>query len=586
MATTAGQVDVGWLQLSARVTDFATRLTPRRDLIVSVVPGGAVAPGSFSPSQAQIVLDGSILVQPGTDLNTINLHDPASRARHAVLTGCLAHETGHADHTHPRGPQPSHIATWSALLEEPRMEAQVVRGDPVTRPWLRSAVAHIIGDAEPATADEAARLLVLIGGRLLGEVLDESTAPDLDSVLAPTLTAEQIAVVSEATAQAVELANGDIIGLTRCAERIATVMDTPRTGPECSMNTSLGHADQDGATPGDGNASANNAHTDPGAGNAHTDPGVGGATGDRTAGELGEALAAIAEGAATEMAAAAGILAPTFAATAQKAAVQHRAAAIAQSAAQAQLTHHHSTARRATPAELAQSRRLNEALSKAAYRGHDKTLVRSTTPPGRTRTSELVRRQSQRATGATVTATPWQRTRRRERPQPALTVAIAADISPSQDNVTDPVAVAAWMLTRAAHDRGGDTATVTWHSTNAVLPATGGGSTIHIPTTDGGSDGLPGALRALDGLLHLTATQNVRVVAIITDAALPNAPEINREVAQLITAGVRVLWLNSNPGSTYAITPPPGVIVADLSDANQLATTISAAAVEALAAAR
>ncbi len=67
-------------------------------------------------------------------------------------------------------------------------------------------------------------MLVLVGGRLLGGVLDASDDLNLDDVCGEWLTAEQVAVVAEATAVAVELADGDIAGLVQQAERIAAVM--------------------------------------------------------------------------------------------------------------------------------------------------------------------------------------------------------------------------------------------------------------------------------------------------------------------------------------------------------------------------
>ncbi|MFC0313559.1 hypothetical protein ACFQNE_03155 [Gordonia phosphorivorans] len=625
--TIATGTAAAWMIRSSELTGLVDRLAIRRDLLVKITDRKVAAPGMFEPAKATITLDAAVAV-PGIDPGAVTFRTSTDLARYPVLAGILAHETSHADHSF-WDTAAGRDWSWIKALEEPRIETVMARLNPQTRLWMQASVAHILGSQAPQNATEAARLLILVGGRLLGGVLDPDPALDLDAVCAPFLTAEQIAVIATATATAVELADGDTAGLQACAAAIVATLtpDTAERGDETgdgapsdgdgtggdSDSPASGTAGQGGtatnpqATPGDGASdTASGDAGDPAPGGsgqptelghgdcANTSPaataGSGGqGTGrqadsaDDAATALLDALQNAADRAAATMKAAAGLTAPTATAQAKHRAARARARTISAAAADARRRRHNVSFRAPTAAERAARERLRAALRKAADRGVDVSTVAHTTPPGQLNMRGLVHRQAQRATGQTVTATPWTSTRRRRRPQPSLTVAIAADISPSQDHVTDPVGVAAWLLNVLTRDRGGQVETVTWHRTAAQLPI-GRGNEIPVATTDGNSRGLPDALHALDGMLHLTATDGARLAVVITDADLPNGDVICGELQRLLDAGVKVLWLLSQPPNNYCryVTPPAGVTVATITDPNTLADTIAAAAVTAL----
>jgi hypothetical protein len=299
--------------------------------------------------------------------------------------------------------------------------------------------------------------------------------------------------------------------------------------------------------------------------------------------QLARALTQVADDAADDMRAAAGILGPSVNTQARTAAARTRAKTVAIAAQRARRTTHPVSDRAPTSLEQQHVTRLIKRMRRAADRGVDVTRERAQTPPGALVTSELVQRAAQRAMRSTVTATPWERTHRRERPQPKLTVGIAADISPSQDAVVDQVGVVAWMLNRVAQDRGGQVTTVTWHSSVAVLPTNRGG-TVPVAETGGESDGLPEALRALDGMLNLAGGRMPRLVVVITDAQLPNGDQVYAEVGRLIASGVRVLWLvdRYKPNSERYVAPPRGVTAAIITDPDRLSEVIGDAVVAAL----
>lgn len=575
-----------WLTRSSELTGLVDRLAIRRDLLVSITDDPVRAPGVFMPSSALITLDAKVLL-PGLDPATITFRTTTDLSRYGVVAGVLAHEAGHADHT--IWPKTGLLhEQWVRLLEEPRIESVMARRLPHTRIWMQASVAHILGAVDPTDEMSAARVLILLGGRLLGGVLDPHEDLDLDAICAPFLTPEQIAVITEATATVVDLADGDTEGMQACAARIATVM--PGAPPsDDHLPGSEGTPVQSGpdvSNPAESNGDLSGQQSQPAAPGASMDaipmarPGAEGDQSANTAANI--ALNAVARDAARAMQAAAGTLEPSPQAQLRHRAAHRQQALIARAASAARRNRHSVRFRAPTVSERKAREKLRAALRRAADRGVDVTHTAHSAPPGNLDMAALMQRHAQRAIGVTVTAKPWSTRRRTPRPQPELLVGIAADVSPSQDAVTDPVGVAAWLLSTLTRDRGGKVAAVTWHRTTAALPV-GRGDQVPIASTGGDSSGLPEALRALDGLLHLTGSNQARLVVVITDAALPNGDEICGEVQRLLDAGVKVMWLISGHyGRVREVKPPAGTLVDRISDTTTLAETITAAALAAL----
>lgn len=587
-AATSSTTDRSWDQVSRSMTAIADELATRQDLIVRLYAGGVRAPGVFEHTTARISIDASRVFPNGIDPRTLDFTDPRHRAQAPIALGVLSHETSHAEHSPIlAGGQPQ-ATEWATVLEEPRIESIMARTHPHTRQWMQASAAHLIGTRAPDSTAEAARLLVLVGGRLLGGVLDEDPSLDLDAACAGWLTPEQVAVISEATNIAVDTADTDTEQLLRQGQRIA---DTLGDQSPPQHDDGLDHSPASmGDTTGDAGSSSDRQGTrQPGSGGG-TSPAPSDATAtpptpsDAAGRQLVRALEKASSDAATNMQAAAGLLRAGPETEKRRAEQSARAAQVAASARKARTTRHQVTYRRPTAADQRQLRDLMRRMRRAADRGVDVTRVRETAPPGATNSSELLRRAAQRANGARPTATPWSRTVRRQREQPRLTVGIAADISPSMDDQVDQVGVATWMLGQVARERDGKTATVTWHSTAAHLPTQVGGG-IPVATTGNASSGLPAALQALDGILGLTRDNSARVVAVITDAKLPNPDAVYAETRRLIAAGVLVLWLIANPRPSSAhMQPPPGATTAVITDPSRLSEVIASAALKALAA--
>ncbi|WP_072814624.1 hypothetical protein [Rhodococcus zopfii] len=538
-----------WRQLGSRLTDWVDTLTPRRDVLVSVLPhhpGSGQPAGVFNHRTARITLDATQAMPGRPDPDRIDLRDERDRARFPVLTGVLAHEAGHATHTSRRYGLSGAVAEWAALLEEPRMEGRVAAGNPQARRWLQASALHLLGQVDPTSTDHAARTLVLLGGRVLAGVLEGESLPDLDAVLAPWLTAEQIAVIAEQTDRAVAAVDGDTATITAAAEKIASLF-----GDDA--------AEGEGTDDGDDDCGAHH-----------------GAPGD---GPLAAALTAVAVAAARGLRAAAGIVDPSPAAVAARAARQAHTAQAVEDQRAARQGLHESRRRRPTADDHKHAKVLTRSLESAALRAVDVTRTPSSTPPGRLRTSQLVRRQGQIHARVRPTATPWENTRRRTVDTPSLVVGVALDISGSMEPFAAPAAVAAWALARAVRQVGGKAATVTWNHTAAMLPVTAVSGSVPVPSIGGGSTGLPAAMRVLDRELALSRDQGARMVVVVTDGDLPNDAVVREEAEGLIAAGVRILWLVTEDGG---MTPPTGAEVAVIEDPSRIGQLIGAAAVTAL----
>ncbi|WP_137726185.1 hypothetical protein [Prescottella subtropica] len=534
--------DTVWRQLSSRLGEFVDTITPRRDLVtvigVDATPDvdGYRPAGLFDHTTATITVDAAQVLSPGDDPDRIDLRDPRDCARYPVLAGVTVHEVGHATHTARRLGMPRRAAPWVALLEEPRMEGRVVAGNVRTRTWLQAAAVRLLGDTTPRTAGEAARLLILVGGRVDAGVYDRDDLPDLAAAAAPFLTGEQIGVLVQQTRVAVGLDDGDIDGLTGCAVAIADVMEASDQVDDCDDDV-VDHGGDDGGGSGV-SVQVNEMCTDSEMRTEiHTD-------GNN---DVAAAVAAMTRRAVAAVQAAENL---TVTSTAEQqrrdtTAQLHRDTAAAGRASRAHVHRH--TVRRPTPDELRQSARLNRLVAGAADRGATMTTVTRTTPPGRLRMRELVRREGQLAAGTRLSATPWSHTSYRDVDTPPVTVGIAIDNSPSMAPVLDSAAAAAWMVRRATRPRGGDSTAVTWNSDAAILPHETRGGAIHVPEPVGGSDGLPAALLALDAHLQLSRGDGPRLVTVISDADLPNPDEAEQHLRRLAATGTRLLWLIPGP---------------------------------------
>ncbi len=529
-AAPGGDHTPAWRKLSLRLGAFVDTITPRRDLLAVIGPGateifdGQRPAGMFDHSAATLFVDATQVLAAAADPDRIDLRDPRDCARYPVLAGVTAHEVGHATHSARRGTMPKRAAMWASLLEEPRMEGRVVAENPRARSWLRASATHLLGPINARSADEAARMLILVGGRIDAGVYEHSDLPDLTALAGRFLSDEQVDVLVTQIRIAVGLPDGDVEALVRCAHTIADVMSSEDAEDDGGDELVEHGSDDVPVSTGSNDHAAASADAD-------------------VEEELAAALAAMARRSVDQLRYAENVTALTSRAQHRRDLRRELAAQTTAAGAAARARTHRHSARRPTAAETQQSARLTRLLTRAADRGTYVRTIAQAAPPGRMNTRELVRREGQLAAGVTPTAAPWSSKRRRVVDVPPLTVGIAVDTSPSMEPVLEAAGVAAWMVRRAVRSRGGDAETMTWNSDAAVLQVNPDNRRVLLPACEGTSEGLPEALLALDARLHLTAGTGPRLVVVISDGDIPNHHIVEQHLRRFTTSGAAVLWL-------------------------------------------
>lgn len=194
--------------------------------------------------------------------------------------------------------------------------------------------------------------------------------------------------------------------------------------------------------------------------------------------------------------------------------------------------------------DTARARAMEVAIRQAQYREVIKTSTASLTPPGRMSMRAMVAREGQVAARQQITAKPWAQTHRRVVENPPITLAIATDISGSMDAYQREVGSFSWAFAQAIRRNQGKVGALAWDSCSHhyIKPGTLL-DTIPYYSNGGSSEGLPSAISALDSMMNLSFGEGVRMLAIITDGALPNNADIQNKINILHGYGVHVLWI-------------------------------------------
>ncbi|WP_329521839.1 hypothetical protein [Spirillospora sp. NBC_01491] len=570
-----------WLRLSAAFTDAVTDLTEREDLTVRCAPGlGGGAPGCFIPALATIELDGAHLGQyPGT----CDPSRPSDRHRYPALWGVLVHEAAHAAHSRWTVPDgvPTAAVEVAMALEESRIEVAQIRRRPADRPWLRASAAHLVladfttrspggtgpagTPAGPPAATLSAAMTPWDAGRAAALLLARTDA----GILNPAETASLSATVTT------------VLGASRLSALSALWHIAHVTGDEdAETMIDLGHR------------WCRIIGTDPGRPAPAPSPGTPGADGDPS--PLAEAIGA----ALTAVGAAAGPPAvPTSASSADRAADERRREQAARQAAEGAARRVFSatgtdTGRRGptaitgtrapSPDEQAAARRLARRLRAAAHRDRVTSTSTSPTPPGRLRMRGALAADAQRAAGVTPTAEPFTRSTRRHVPAPPLRIGIACDVSGSMRRLADPVASAAWIISRAAsHVPDAVSATVIFGA--KVRAVTRPGQTpaqVSMFSASDSTEDFVEAVDALDSALDLTRPGAARLLVVVSDGRFkpPQLVTGQKRVDRLSAAGCSVLWLALSDRADAM----DGAHLVALTDPAAAADAIGAAATRAL----
>lgn len=199
-------------------------------------------------------------------------------------------------------------------------------------------------------------------------------------------------------------------------------------------------------------------------------------------------------------------------------------------------------------------------LRRSRYRAPAISTRPSALPPGRLHMAEVVRREAQRAAQVPLTARPWRQSSRRTVEQPPFRVGLSWDISSSMLPLHTAMADLVWALSWAAAWSGGTVASAAWNS--RVAPLTWPGRVpgrVLEPDCGGGSGGCAESIRALDGVLGLSAGDGARLLVVVTDGAIGNRRLVHAEISDLVRSGTRTVWVTPKVDPR---TPPDAVNLA------------------------
>jgi hypothetical protein len=199
-------VPEAWLPATAAATQFAIKISGRRDLAVKVAPGFAKAAGTamFSPHLAEIEVDSDVMM-PGIKPEDVNLADDLFRARCRLFVGSLVHESAHARYTRwvpvdlfaEDMPFNKRKVDVLVALEESRIEKRMLNRYPVQREALGAIVFDLLGKDFKVSDDPygASMAAALVLARVDSASITEAEAKPFRAIVAEKLDADTLAVL-------------------------------------------------------------------------------------------------------------------------------------------------------------------------------------------------------------------------------------------------------------------------------------------------------------------------------------------------------------------------------------------------------
>ncbi len=539
-------------ELTADLTRTVTALIDRRDVIVALDPALPVD-GQFNAATAQIAINLDRICAPDTVA--------ALQSRSVTITdverlhGVLAHEAGHAAHTSIR-PLPPHLVDWVELLEEPRIEAAILRRRPELASPLAAAAAPAVGTAAPTEAVAAIETLILVGGRITAGVF--TTTADYTAMLDAARTildADDVAAIDVLAATALQIPDDDLPAMVRAAQQLFDIAS--RYGAAGRAGTTVHHVtgrespdvdDSDDPTPDSGGAeeSSQADNDDRGAtGSDDPDGGNAPASDDAQQAELAGATAPAAlksEQHVQEVPTAYIDGDPKFFSSTVTGRADDWFTVRA-------LPDEASSHRPVTSTDRSSVRALQSWLVGHSSEAPVETVVGSRLPRGRLNTTELMRASAQQELGLAVTATPWRRRRTVEHPTAPLELGIICDRSQSMSRHLEAVATVAWTLQHSIVGTRGRSRAWVFGADAHVLPEQRG-DRITIPAVDANTLAL---LPAIVDYQRWARPENAaKVLIIISDGALYGDP-VRDQLARLATTGVKIIGITPRPTAIEAL---------------------------------
>lgn len=514
-------VDPAWKAWNDAWTRQIETLTGLRGLRVVVAPGaGGGAPACYYPDHRRVEIDSA---QLGDNPEVTDPAKPRHKKTVATGYGLLVHEAGHAAHSLWTTPEdtPPVVADVAGQLEEARAEYRQRGRRSADRRWLRHTVTTLL---LPHTAEvddlwHAGQLAALLLARVDARILTSKDVRAVRAAVTAVAGRKRLRRLRELWRQALECGDRDATTMIQIAWRWCYALDIdPIRQPDVPR----------------------------------PDPG-------EFAGRLAAALLEY-------LAAALGITPAELAHT--------------------QITNRHAapatwTRRDPTDEETEAAQRLAARLRHARTQHREVAATPVPVPPGRLRTRQAITADAQAAAGMIPTAQRWQRRTTVPPRKPVLHLAVLVDVSRSMRKYQKPLSTAGWILAHGARRNEAVTTTIAFGSTATLLvaPRQRPAEVLDMQTA-GGTTAFSEAVKLADRLLDLRKRHTIRMVAVVSDGALPNKPAAQKLITTLHRAGCAVLWLRpaGRAGHTFANTTTIHV-----ADPVQAVDEICTAAVTALA---
>jgi hypothetical protein len=549
-------------------TDIVVRVGSRTSAVSGRDPAtgeARYAPGVWWPGEAVVELD-STWVEPGADVESLDLTDVSTLVGFGVFHGVALHEAGHVSHTDwtqegwsALSPE---VRTVVGMLEDSRMEFQRVKARPSAIRWLRMALHRILLD-ELADIDvscwDVGRVAALILARADVGVFTFDEAAPIEERVIERVGADALAALRSLWQEAHECADGDLDALADVARRWC---DTLAELDDDDDN------DDDDEGEGEGEGWADLADL----------------VKEIAESEAGTFRVEIAEERSAVEAQRRRDKADAIVAARREAAVEAAIEAGRKLFAEPTSDEHHPGLkgwREPSGAERIAAVDLAEALQERIVTPPGRVKECRTTPPGRLRTRGMLKGAAQRSLGLPDTAEMWEGTKVVHHPPLRLKVALAVDRSGSMCDAIDAICGASWVTADACRRVDGEFAAALFGAQAEPLCAPGTiPAQVPVLRADAPYEAIGDALESLRGALDLNDRTAVRLVVIASDAEWVDPAQNRkglRQIGELTEAGCTVIVMHSDSDVDRSHGCP--VIVFD---PDEFATTLNAVIVDAI----
>lgn len=467
-----------WRALSEAQTAVAATRTggmPLTVLTAPDAPGGP--PGVCAVKAARIMLDGGMLPVAPDQL------DPLANKEHmralGTMHGVLLHECGHAVHTPEDRDElrdtEGRVFECVTLLEELRMESQVIRSRPEDAKWLRVASKELLLREDELEGEGAAfGAAVLVEGRVAAGTLKQEDVASVSKIVAGEIEKDTHEAILDICSRACNVADTDLASLISLGEELAELMPE-QTGEQGGSGAELSEQIKEAIEEALG--------------------------GEGLSEEAREELAELLEDkkAREDIAEAIEKQAKSMAGAADGAAPD-------------------SDEREATAEERKARNALHARLRKVRWRERATTHRSSLLPPGRLKAREALRRSAEKDVGKMTSARPWRAKKRRMVELPKLTCGILLDTSGSMWGTEKEMAGALWAISHAVHDNGGKVAATLFGNTSeTIFPSGEPPRHVRQFSPAGGTEHVAEGIELLGKELGWEKEEGPRLLVIVSD---------------------------------------------------------------------